>query len=74
MPEESRADTCEALGAVGGEETDHRAAAASQEACAGERTNLRIIWELRALSCLPLELCPPPKQSLMVSRAFSCTG
>jgi DNA polymerase V len=31
---------------------------------------LRIVWELRGISCLPLELCPPPKQSLMVSRAF----
>jgi DNA polymerase V len=30
----------------------------------------RIIWELRGISCLPLELCPPPKQSLMVSRSF----
>jgi len=31
---------------------------------------LRIVWELRGISCLPLELCPPPKQSLMVSRSF----
>ena len=31
---------------------------------------LRIVWELRGTSCLPLELCPPPKQSLMVSRSF----
>src|SRR5262245_18445069 len=31
---------------------------------------LRIIWELRGISCLPLELCPPPKQSLMVSSSF----
>jgi DNA polymerase V len=31
---------------------------------------LRIVWELRGLSCLPLALCPPPKQSLMVSRSF----
>jgi DNA polymerase V len=31
---------------------------------------LRIAWELRGLSCLPLERCPPPKQSLMVSRSF----
>ena len=30
----------------------------------------RIVWELRGISCLPLELCPPPKQSLMVSRSF----
>src|SRR5262249_13050011 len=27
----------------------------------------RIVWELRGISCLPLALCPPPKQSLMVS-------
>jgi DNA polymerase V len=31
---------------------------------------LRIVWELRGISCLSLELCPPPKQSLMVSRSF----
>jgi DNA polymerase V len=31
---------------------------------------LRIVWELRGISCLPLELCPPPKQSLMVSCSF----
>jgi DNA polymerase V len=31
---------------------------------------LRLVWELRGFSCLPLELCPPPKQSLMVSRSF----
>jgi DNA polymerase V len=31
---------------------------------------LRLVWELRSISCLPLELCPPPKQSLMVSRSF----
>jgi len=31
---------------------------------------LRIVWELRGISCLPLELCPPPKHSLMVSRSF----
>jgi len=31
---------------------------------------LRIVWELRGISCLPLTLCPPPKQSLMVSRSF----
>jgi DNA polymerase V len=30
----------------------------------------RIAWELRGISCLPLALCPPPKQSLMVSRSF----
>jgi DNA polymerase V len=33
---------------------------------------LRLVWELRGISCLPLELCPPPKQSLMVSRSFGC--
>jgi DNA polymerase V len=31
----------------------------------------RVVWELRGISCLPLERCPPPKQSLMVSRSFS---
>jgi DNA polymerase V len=31
---------------------------------------LRLVWELRGISCLPLELCPPPKQNLMVSRSF----
>jgi DNA polymerase V len=30
----------------------------------------RIVWELHGISCLPLELCPPPKQSLRVSRSF----
>jgi len=30
----------------------------------------RIVWELRGISCLPLERCPPPRQSLMVSRSF----
>jgi DNA polymerase V len=30
----------------------------------------RIVWELRGISCWPLELCPLPKQSLMVSRSF----
>jgi DNA polymerase V len=30
----------------------------------------RIVWELRGISCLPLERCPPPKHSLMVSRSF----
>src|SRR5215510_4143748 len=29
-----------------------------------------LVWELRGISCLPLALCPPPKQSLMVSRSF----
>jgi DNA polymerase V len=31
---------------------------------------LRLVWELRGISCLPLALCPPPKQSVMVSRSF----
>jgi DNA polymerase V len=31
---------------------------------------LRLVWELRGISCLPLALCPPPKHSLMVSRSF----
>jgi DNA polymerase V len=31
---------------------------------------LRLVWELRGISCLPFALCPPPKQSLMVSRSF----
>ncbi|HEY1404090.1 MAG TPA: Y-family DNA polymerase [Pyrinomonadaceae bacterium] len=30
----------------------------------------RIIRELRGVSCLPLELCPPPRRSLTVSRSF----
>jgi len=30
----------------------------------------RIVWELRSISCLSLERCPPPKHSLMVSRSF----
>lgn len=30
----------------------------------------RIVWELRGTSCLPLERCPPPRHSLMVSRSF----
>lgn len=30
----------------------------------------RIVWELRGVSCLPLERCPPPRHSLMVSRSF----
>src|SRR5262249_15408678 len=33
---------------------------------------LRIVWELRGIACLSLERCPPPKQSLMVSRSFGC--
>jgi len=31
---------------------------------------LRLVWELRGISCLPLERCPLPKQSLMVSRSL----
>jgi DNA polymerase V len=31
---------------------------------------LRLVCELRGISCLPLALCPSPKQSLMVSRSF----
>jgi DNA polymerase V len=31
---------------------------------------LRIVWELRGISCLSLVQCPPPKKSLMVSRSF----
>jgi DNA polymerase V len=31
---------------------------------------VRIVWELRGISCLPLELSSPPKKSLMVSRSF----
>jgi DNA polymerase V len=31
----------------------------------------RIILELRGVSCLPLELCPPPRRSLTVSRSFA---
>jgi DNA polymerase V len=31
---------------------------------------IRIVWELRGISCLPLELHPPAKKSLMVSRSF----
>jgi len=30
----------------------------------------RVIYELRGVSCLPLELCPPPRRSLTVSRSF----
>jgi DNA polymerase V len=30
----------------------------------------RIIHELRGVSCLPLDLCPPPPHSLTVSRSF----
>ena len=31
---------------------------------------LRLVQELLGVSCLPLEACPPPKQSLTCSRAF----
>jgi DNA polymerase V len=31
---------------------------------------LRIVWELRGMACFSLVQCPPPKQSLMVSRSF----
>ena len=31
---------------------------------------LRLVMELRGVSCLELEQCPPPKQSLTCSRAF----
>ena len=31
---------------------------------------LRIVWELRGVSCLSLIQCPPSKKSLMVSRSF----
>jgi DNA polymerase V len=31
---------------------------------------LRLVMELRGVSCLDLEQCPPPKQSLTCSRAF----
>jgi DNA polymerase V len=31
---------------------------------------MRIVLELRGLSCLPLELCPPPKKMRTVSRSF----
>lgn len=31
---------------------------------------LRIVWELRGISCLPLALGPPPWKSVMVARSF----
>ncbi len=31
---------------------------------------LRTVHELRGISCLPLEQCPPPKQGITCSRAF----
>jgi DNA polymerase V len=30
----------------------------------------RIAWELRGVSCLPLEAVPPPRKQIMVSRSF----
>ena len=33
-------------------------------------TVARIVHELRGESCLPLNLCPPPKRSITVSRSF----
>lgn len=30
----------------------------------------RIVMELRGISCLPLEVCPPPRKSVTVSRSF----
>jgi DNA polymerase V len=31
---------------------------------------VRLVQELRGISCLPLELCPPPRKSCCVSRSF----
>ena len=31
---------------------------------------VRIVWELRGVSCLPLDLSPPPRKSVTVSRSF----
>jgi DNA polymerase V len=31
---------------------------------------LRLVWELRGISCLPLALCPPPKQSRSISSSL----
>ena len=31
---------------------------------------LRTAWELRGIPCIPLELAPPPRKGLMVSRSF----
>ena len=31
---------------------------------------LRTVWELRGISCLPMELAPPPKKGITVSRSF----
>jgi len=33
-------------------------------------TGLRLLQELRGVSCYPLEQCPPPKKEITVSRAF----
>jgi len=33
-------------------------------------TGLRILQELRGVSCYPVEQCPPPKKEITVSRAF----
>ncbi|MBW2648256.1 MAG: Y-family DNA polymerase [Deltaproteobacteria bacterium] len=33
-------------------------------------TGLRILQELRGVSCYPLDQCPPPKKEITVSRAF----
>ncbi len=33
---------------------------------------LRTVWELRGISCLPLEESPPPKKSIVRSRSFGC--
>lgn len=33
-------------------------------------TGVRIVWELRGVSCLPLENCPAAQKSLRISRAF----
>lgn len=30
----------------------------------------RMVYELRGISCLPLELCPPPKKGICVSKSF----
>src|SRR5437763_12663397 len=31
---------------------------------------LRTVWELRGTQCIPLELAPAPKKSIVVSRSF----
>ncbi|HYN83672.1 MAG TPA: Y-family DNA polymerase [Pyrinomonadaceae bacterium] len=36
-------------------------------------TGLRVVHELRGVPCLPLELCPPPRRSVTVSRSFGQT-